>query len=282
MKLGFIDVGGGLRDIYGAGVLDMCMDSGVHFDYCIGVSAGSANISSYLGGQRRRSFKFYYDYSFRDEYMGLGNFIKKGSYFDLGYVYGVLSRSGGENPLDFDALMANPAEFVIVTSEAVSGKVRYFTKADLHRDDYGPLMASSSIPVICKPYTIDRVEYFDGALTDPVPIKKALADGCDKLVLVLTKPRDILRSPIKDESIARILHRTYPLSSHNLRLRAKRYNDAVKLAFQLEKEGRLMIVAPDDITGVDTTKKSKEALLRLYTKGYIDGGKIAAFAKKDI
>ena len=37
MKLGLIDVGGGLRDIYGAGVLDMCMDSGVRFDYFIWV-----------------------------------------------------------------------------------------------------------------------------------------------------------------------------------------------------------------------------------------------------
>lgn len=282
MKLGLIDVGGGLRDIYGAGVLDMCMDSGVRFDYCIGVSAGSANITSYLSGQRRRNFKFYYEYSFRREYMGFGNYIKKGSFFDLGYVYGTLSRSDGENPLDFEALKDNPAEFVIVTSEAESGRVRYFTKDDLAPDRYDPLMASCAIPVVCEPYEINGVKYFDGALTDPVPVKKALADGCDKLVLILTKPRETKRSSIKDDSLARILHHSYPISAHNLHLRAKRYNDAVEYAKQLEKEGRLLIVAPDDISGVDTTKRSKEALLRLYCKGYADGGAILPFVNQAI
>lgn len=280
MKLGLIDVGGGLRDIYGAGVLDMCMDSGVRFDYCIGVSAGSANITSYLSGQRRRNFKFYYEYSFRREYMGFGNYIKKGSFFDLGYVYGTLSRSDGENPLDFETMKNNPAEFVIVTSEAESGRVRYFTKDDLEPDRYDPLMASCAIPVVCEPYEINGVKYFDGALTDPVPVKKALADGCDKLVLILTKPRETKRSSIKDDSLAHILHHSYPISAHNLHLRAKRYNDAVEYAKQLEKEGRLLIVAPDDISGVDTTKRSKEALLRLYCKGYADGGAILPFVSK--
>ncbi len=282
MKLGLIDVGGGLRDIYGAGVLDMCMDSGVRFDYCIGVSAGSANITSYLSGQRRRNFKFYYEYSFRREYMGFGNYIKKGSFFDLGYVYGTLSRSDGENPLDFKTMKNNPAEFVIVASEAESGRVRYFTKDDLAPDRYDPLMASCAIPVVCEPYEINGVKYFDGALTDPVPVKKALADGCDKLVLILTKPRETKRSSIKDDSLARILHHSYPISAHNLHLRAKRYNDAVEYAKQLEKEGRLLIVAPDDISGVDTTKRSKEALLRLYCKGYADGGAILPFVNQAI
>ncbi len=48
MKLGVIDVGGGFRDIYGAGVFDWCLDHDVHFDYCIGISAGSANLASFL------------------------------------------------------------------------------------------------------------------------------------------------------------------------------------------------------------------------------------------
>ena len=59
--IGIIDVGGGQRDIYGAGVLDYCMKFGIRFDYCIGVSAGSANMASYLSGQSSRNFRFYTD-----------------------------------------------------------------------------------------------------------------------------------------------------------------------------------------------------------------------------
>ena len=43
---GVIDVGGGTRGIYGAGVFDWCIDNGIKFHYCIDVSAGSANCVS--------------------------------------------------------------------------------------------------------------------------------------------------------------------------------------------------------------------------------------------
>lgn len=57
MKTGIVDVGGGLRGIYAAGVLDYCMDQGIHFDLGIGVSAGSANLASYAAGQRGRNYE---------------------------------------------------------------------------------------------------------------------------------------------------------------------------------------------------------------------------------
>ena len=49
------------------------MEEGVQFDCCIGVSAGSANMCSYVAGQHGRNKPFYQDYSFRKEYMSGGN-----------------------------------------------------------------------------------------------------------------------------------------------------------------------------------------------------------------
>ena len=43
-----IDVGGGFRAIYGAGVMDRMLEDGIHVDHCYGVSAGSANMVSYI------------------------------------------------------------------------------------------------------------------------------------------------------------------------------------------------------------------------------------------
>ena len=54
-KTGVVDVGGGYRGIYAAGVLDYCMDQGIHFDLGIGVSAGRVNLISYAAGQARRN-----------------------------------------------------------------------------------------------------------------------------------------------------------------------------------------------------------------------------------
>lgn len=61
---------------------DRCMEEGVQFDCCIGVSAGSANMCSYVAGQHGRNKPFYQDYSFRKEYMSVGNLVHKHSYLD--------------------------------------------------------------------------------------------------------------------------------------------------------------------------------------------------------
>ena len=59
MKTGVIDVGGGLRGIYAAGVLDYCMEQSIRFELGIGISAGSANLASFAAGQRGRNYQFY-------------------------------------------------------------------------------------------------------------------------------------------------------------------------------------------------------------------------------
>ena len=87
MKTGVIDVGGGYRGIYAAGVLDYCIDRNITFDLGIGISAGSANLASFTAGQKGRNYRFYTEYGLRKEYASLSNFIRKRSYIDMDYVY---------------------------------------------------------------------------------------------------------------------------------------------------------------------------------------------------
>ncbi len=82
-KVGVVDVGGGYRGIYAAGVLDRCLDDNITFDLGIGVSAGSANVISYAAGQARRNYQFYTEYGLRKEYAGIKNFLVKRSFVDL-------------------------------------------------------------------------------------------------------------------------------------------------------------------------------------------------------
>ena len=270
MKYGVIDVGGGLRGIYGAGVLDRCLEEDLRFDLCIGVSAGSANMASYLAGQHGRNKPFYDEYSFRREYMSVHNLIRKHSYLDLGYVYGTLSNAGGENPLDYAALARSPAELCVVAANAQNGEAQYFTKADLHPDDYRILMASCCIPVIDQPCVIDGVPYFDGGLADPVPLEWAFAHGCDRVALILTKPIGLVRSDARDKHLAHLLQSHYPAAAEGLRRRAWRYNTAVQRAQELERQGLVCIIAPDSTEGMSTLTKNRACLEKMYAKGKQD------------
>ena len=269
-KTGIIDVGGGMRDSYGAGIYDWCLDNGVSFDYCIGVSAGSANLSSFLAGQRGRNLKFYTDYDLRDECMSMKNFVRTRNFVDLDYIYGEMTNSYGECPLDFEAVVANPAEFKIVVTDALSGKPHYFDKSDMSQDDYGAIKASSCVPGANKPYYVQGTRFYDGGISDPIPVKKCFEDGCEKAVLILTRPRDFERSPKKDRLITNLIRSKYPNAAKAMSMRAAVYNSQLRLAKEYEKQGKLLILAPDDIGGMKTLTKDRDMIEALYYKGYKD------------
>lgn len=277
MKIGVLDAGGGFRGIYGCGVLDACLDMGIMFDYAVGVSAGSANLFSYLARQRGRNYVFYIEYGFRKQYASLGNFLRRGNYVDLDYVYSTLSNSDGENPLDYDTFAANPAEFYVVACDARTGEAAYLGRDFISRDNYQVCKASSALPVACRPQRVGDRLYFDGGMADPVPIEKAFADGCDKVVLILTRPRASLRTSKDDATFARLLKLRYPKAARELSLRYKKYNDAVALAGEYEKQGKLLVVAPDSIGHMTTLKRTKEDMDMLYEKGLRDAKQIPEF-----
>jgi predicted patatin/cPLA2 family phospholipase len=277
MKTGVIDVGGGLRGIYAVGIFDYCMDHNIHFDLGIGISAGSANLASFAAGQRGRNHTFYTEYAFRKQYMSMRNFIFKRSFIDLDYVYSILSNANGENPLNYCAIRDNPMELYVIAANAQTGEATYFDKNDISQDDYDIFKASCAIPFVCKPYEIKGVPYYDGALGDPVPIEKAFQMGCDRVVLILTKPEKELRTADRDKKIAARIRKKYPKAAEKLCQRAERYNAGVSTAQKYVKEGKALILSPDDTCGVNTLTKDKISLQRLYEKGYQDGEKILSF-----
>lgn len=277
MKTGIIDVGGGMRGVYGAGVLDCCMDHDIRFDVCVGVSAGAANLCAYLSGQRGRNYHYYCDYAFRPEYMGWKHYIRERNYINLDYIYGTLANHDGENPLDFPKLVENPAEFIVVTTDAETGRPCYFCKDDMAQDDYTVVKASSSVPIVNRPYPVNGHPYFDGGVSDPVPLPKCLEQGCDRVVVILTRPRDFRREAKTDKYFVKMLRRKYPQMAESLQRRADAYNKGVELALEYERKGIAKVIAPSDIGKMKTLNRSKEDMDALYRKGLKDGEKILDF-----
>ncbi|MDU2422319.1 MAG: patatin family protein [Bifidobacterium scardovii] len=276
-RTALIDVGGGFRAIFGAGVMDRCLEDGIAFDHCYGVSAGSANMVSFIAEQHGRNHKFYTEYAFRKEYASLNSYVKHQNFANLDYIYGTLSNHDGEYPVDYAAFEKNPTGFTVIACNAEDGSAKYFDKSDVHYDDFNVIKASSAVPVACEPYMIDGVPYYDGGIADPVPVQKALDDGYDRVVLVLTRLKDVLREQKKDIAPAKILRRTYPAAAERLMERYKTYNDEVALAKRYEQEGLVLILAPDDLYGLSTLSKSFEGLERMYRKGYADAEAIPEF-----
>ena len=164
-----------------------------------------------------------------------------------------------------------------VITNAHTGEPRYVSKRELVRDQYTAFMASSAIPGVCRPIWYEGVPCYDGALSDPIPVRKAFDLGCDKVVLVLTLPENTVRTSEKDERLVKRIKKEFPSAAEALAGRAKKYNEGVALAHRYVAEGKLLILAPDDTCGVHTLCRDARAMKQLYAKGFADAEKIAPF-----
>lgn len=268
--LGIVDAGGGMRGVYSSGIYDCLLKENVRADYCLGVSAGSANLITYVANQMGRTRRFYSIYSMRSEYMGGKNFLKKGSFIDLDYVFSVLTNEGGEDPLDYDALMNNPTRFLCAATRACDGESVFFTKDDVKRNDYGILKASCCIPVVNRPVKVYGQEYYDGGIAEPIPFKKAFEDGCDKVVVVLTKPREDYTVEKKTMSLGSKILKKYPKIGEEMATLPERCKQLLDELSELENQGKVYVFEPDDCMGAETLTRNRHTILRLYTKGYND------------
>nr|MCR5452232.1 patatin family protein [Lachnospiraceae bacterium] len=253
MKIGLVVEGGGMKCAYNAAILDAFLDKGINFDYCIGVSAGSGNLVSYLAGQRGRNLRFFTEHTHDPEYIGLKSLLKTGNFFGLQYIYGTLSNSTGKDPLDYPAFINNPTEYEAVVTNALTGKAEYFGKDEIAQDDYRVIMASSAIPVVCRPVELNGVPYFDGGISDAIPVKRALKKGCDKLVVILSKPRDYVRKPQGNRFLYALRCHRYPRIVSLIDKRHNVYNHNMQGIFSLEKKGKAFVFAPSRHVEVSTT-----------------------------
>ncbi len=277
---GIIDIGGGLRGIYTSGIYDYLLDKGIDIEYCIGVSSGSANLITYVAGQRGRTKRFYSEYSFEKEYMGAGCYFKKGMLINLDYMYSVISNSSGKDPLDYEAIKNSSKTFKTVITKADTAQPRYFTKDDLAQDDYTLLKACCALPVACrKPVKFRGEEFFDGGLSDPIPYKKAFEDGCDKLIICITKPIDFRKTAMPEFLVKLLLHK-FPAIRDSVLVMHNSYNNGIEEILELERQGRALVVYPRECFGIETLSKDKEGMEKLYNLGYEDGRKIEEFINK--
>ena len=260
-----------MRGIYGCGVLDGFLNNDIHIKYAIGVSAGTANMASYMANQMLRNYRFYTQYAFDERYMGIKSYIKTGSFFGMDFIFDELTNH--VDPIDYDTLLRPDNEFYIVATEAETGEAKYFSRDDVaaayaeHDTSNSFFKASSSVPLMCKPVEIDGVKYFDGGVADSIPVEKALLDGCDKVIAVLTRPRSFVKQPEHGKQVYTEVLKAYPKIIEALNNRHIVYRNSMNILLELERAGQAMLFFPEDLYGVNLYSRNRSALEKLYQVG---------------
>ncbi|MEF2968418.1 patatin family protein [Paenibacillus sp. M1] len=235
--------GGTLRPIFSSGVMDALLDEDVMFPYCIGVSAGISNGISYISRQKRRNLEIMEKYRLDPRYIGYRNFLKHRSLFGLDFVFGEIPAK--LIPFDTATYRQHSGRVLVGVTNARTGLPEYMDgmQADEH---WTMLRATCAIPLVFPAIEIDGEKYYDGGLADPIPIRKAIADGNDKHLIVLTQPKGYRKTLSKQNvAVARLLRRKYPQLKQVLLTRHERYNETVAFCEQLEREGSAVIIRPE-------------------------------------
>lgn len=268
--------GGGFRGIFTAGALDVLQEKGIYgFDSVWGVSAGAINAVSFKSRQIGRAMRTVL--AFRDDkrFMSLWSFATTGNMAGADFMYEEVQNH--LDPCDNATFNANPLRMYAVATDTVFGTAAYLPCVTLPQDVV-KVRASASLPMVSNRVEVDGHLYLDGGTADSIPYAVALGlegepqveghDPAERAVVVLTRERGYVKTD-KTERMYLRSHRYdgYEYYTQALASRADRYNESRRRLFELEEQGRVIIIEPPAPVQVGNTGADGEKLLTLYLQG---------------
>src|SRR6266581_3082690 len=212
--IAFVLGGGGARGFAHAGVLKVLDDAGIRADLVVGTSAGSLVGALYAGGIRN------------DELVQTALAVQREELVDFvfphrGFIEGNRLQTYIDKALNGRLIEQLDIPFVAVATELATGRLVAFTRGDTGM----AVRASCSVPVVFQPTTIRGIEYVDGGLVSPVPVRLARESGADLVIAV-----DVSRQPDEQkglDSTAAMLGHAFVVMEHALAQEESKLADVV-------------------------------------------------------
>lgn len=266
-QAGLVLEGGGMKGIYTAGVLEFFLDKEIEFSSCYGVSAGACHLCSFLSKQKKRAYRVAVNYLDSKKYCGAFSLLTTGDIFGVDMCYNLIPNY--LDPYDFETFEKYEGKAYAVATNIRTGEAEYIQLKDMH-EDIQAIRASSSMPLVSRKVKIGDEYYLDGGISDSIPIRKSIADGNEKNVVILTKETGFRRKTESQMALIKARYVRYPKVYELMKARDKQYNSTLDYLEEQEKEGRTFIIRPRKKSQVGRIEKDKSKLDALYEEGYRD------------
>ena len=266
MKTILVLEGGAMRGMYTAGVLDVFMQNDIVLDAVIGVSAGALFGINYVSNQQGRAFRYNKKYLHDRRYMGLYSFITTGNIMNKEFCFNELIYD--LDKFDFLKFKNSPIDFYATVTNIENGEAEYI-KIDNLENNIEYLRASGSMPLVSRIVEVNKKKYLDGGIADSIPVKKAYELGYDKVVVVLTRPKEY----VKKKSFMlpyKVCYSKYPNFINSVESRYKRYNDVVSYITEKENKKDIFVIRPTRDTKVKRLEKDIKKIEDIYNLGVLD------------
>lgn len=194
---------GGLYGGYSAGVVTVFNRHRIQFDRVYGCSVGVFTATYLVTEQCDIALNVWRNYVFGNLLVNFRNVFRGRNILDLEYLVGLFQKE--PFLLDLNKLDRERSRLVHVLTNIKTGKSSYHCPSS--QDIFTSMIASSAVPYVHPKVQIDGVYYRDGALSDPYPIQRALADGFNKVIVVSNFPPNYLTKLLYFSKLARIVHK---------------------------------------------------------------------------
>ena len=266
MKVGLVLEGGGMRGLYTAGVIDIMLDHDFEPDVVCGTSAGVTFGVNLLSKQRGRVLRYNKRFVGDRRYISLHSWLTTGNMINKDFAYGLLPRE--LDPFDDETFMVSKAAFYATITNMETGEAEYVR---LHStwDQMDVIRASASLPIVSRPVEWQGQKYLDGGLADNIPLDKCLELGCDKVIIVLTRPLGYVRKE-NLTAITRLCYPRYRNLHRTIEQRNDNYNRRIKQIEELEHEGKVFVLRPSEEITISRLEKDPARLEQVYNLGLND------------
>ena len=265
-KVGMILEGGGQRGIFTSGVLDYLMGEKLMVPYVVGVSAGACNAVDYVSGQILRTKECMLDAQLDHELFGVRTMMKTKHFMNMDLIFDQFPNH--DYPFDFKAYVKSPMRCLLVTTNCLTGKAEYIEEYRNRERMMAVCRASSSLPFAAPMVKVDGIPMMDGGLADSVPVRKAIADGFDYNIVILTRRKGYYKSESqKSVKLAQLYYRKYPMLARAIMQRNHNYNRTMDLIERMERKGQVFVIRPT-MPCVSRTERDLEKLEDFYWHGY--------------
>lgn len=281
IKTSLILEGGAIRDIFTTGVLDVFLKNNIKFDQAVGVSAGAAFGVNYKSHQPQRALRYNKMFAKNDHYASLKSWRKTGNLYNVEMCYHIIPDL--LDYFDYDTFASDSMDFWVCATDIESGKPTFHKLVSGRGEDMEWIKASASIPVFAKPVEINGHRYWDGGVSDSIPIDFFPKLGPTKQVVITTQPRFYRKKPGKHQHLYSRVFKDYPEVKERVLHRAEAYNATLDKMVELEQKGEMLVIAPPESLKVKTFKNSPQAIQNVYEIGvktaYDNMQKIKQFLK---
>lgn len=265
MKKGLVLEGGAMRGMFTAGILDVFMENDIDFDGAVGVSAGAVFGCNYKSKQIGRGIRYNKKYCTDDRYVSLKSWITTGDLYGAEFSYHTLPQE--LDVFDTDAFSKSPMEFYVVCTDMHTGRAVYHKCTDGGENDIQWMRASASLPLAARLVELAGRVLSDGGTSDSIPVKFMEYKGYDKLVVILTRPKNYVKRPSRMMPVMNKMLKKYPNFLNTMSRRYMKYNKTLAYIEQQERLGRLFVIRPDADLAIGKVCRNPDELERVYQLG---------------